>query len=40
MLEGAELIEDAAKGPDVRRVIVRLRLAHLGGHVVWSALHC
>ena len=39
VLESAELIQDAAQGPDVRLVCVWLVLAYLRGHVVRRALH-
>ena len=37
MLEGAELVEDAAEGPDVALVVVGLLLAELGREVVGGA---
>ena len=40
MLEGAELIEDAAKRPNVTLMIIRLLLAQLGTEVIWRADDC
>ena len=35
-LEGGQLIEDAAQGPDVDLIAVALLAEDLGGDVVWS----
>ena len=40
VLESAQLIQDAAQGPDVRLIGIRLVLAYFRRHVVRRALHC
>ena len=40
VLESAKLIQDAAQGPYVRLIGIRLVLAYLRRHVVRRALHC
>ena len=40
MLQRAELEQDAAKRPHVRRIVVGFRLTHLRRHVVRSTLNC
>ena len=39
MLQSAELVKNAAKRPNIRRVVIRLRLAYLWGHVVRCPLN-
>ncbi len=40
MLEHAEFIEDAAKGPHIRSISVRIILANFGAHVIGCADDC
>ena len=39
VFECAQLIKDAAQGPNVRLVSVWFVLTHLGRHIVWRTLH-
>ena len=39
VFQGAKLVQDTTKSPNVRLVSVGLVLANLWRHVIWSSLH-